>query len=72
MAWEYEGHSFRTDRLVAKIAGRAVCTGCGLMRLHNLLTDWCVSKGCNYQEHPEYRRMHATLPKLHQEQMKKA
>lgn len=30
------------------------CTGCGLLRLHNALTDWCVRQGCNHDEHPGY------------------
>ena len=31
-----------------------VCTSCGLVRLHNPLTDWCVRNGCNHDEHPAY------------------
>lgn len=31
-----------------------VCTGCGLLRLKNALTDWCVRHGCNHEDHPGY------------------
>ena len=34
--------------------GREYCTGCGLLRLHNALTEWCVRHGCDYEEHPLY------------------
>ena len=34
----------------------SVCWGCGLVFLHNSLTSWCVTKGCNYQDHPEYAK----------------
>lgn len=29
---------------------------CGLIYLKNTLTQWCVSKGCNYELHPDYAR----------------
>jgi hypothetical protein len=34
--------------------GREYCAGCGLILLHNPLTDWCVAKGCSYETHPGY------------------
>jgi hypothetical protein len=34
----------------------AVCTGCGLVFLNNPITRWCVSKGCLYDEHPDYNK----------------
>ncbi len=62
MAYRYIPHSFKTDLPVAKIIGRSVCVGCGLARLRNKLTDWCVAKGCDYDEHPDYRRVLRELP----------
>lgn len=32
-----------------------VCRKCGLIRLRNPLTDWCVKKGCNYNEDLNYK-----------------
>jgi len=40
-----------------------VCLGCGLVRLRNPLTDWCVSKGCDYDDLPEYPKMLKILGK---------
>ena len=59
-------HSWKSDRPVAKLTGRAICTGCGLLRLKNLLTEWCVMRGCDYQDHPQYDLMRRTLPAAHQ------
>jgi hypothetical protein len=61
------GHSFKMVNPAARIVGRAVCTNCGLMRLRNLLTDWCVEKGCEYSEHPGYEGALRTLPARHRE-----
>lgn len=38
-----------------------VCKGCGLLALRNALTDWCIKRGCNYDEHPGYKGAVATL-----------
>lgn len=65
MSWSYECHCFKSDRFIAKITGRAICINCGLLRLHNLLTDWCVAKGCNFDEHPGYKHALRTLPEQH-------
>jgi len=40
---------------------KPVCSRCGLMRLNNPITHWCVRKGCNYDEHPDYEK---TLKRL--------
>ena len=39
----------------------SVCTGCGLIRLRNALTDWCVRQGCNHADHPGYAAAVATM-----------
>jgi hypothetical protein len=31
-----------------------VCTGCGLVRLKNAITEWAVKHGCDHAEHPGY------------------
>lgn len=33
-----------------------ICASCGLLALKNSLSRWCVEKGCDYAEHPEYQR----------------
>jgi hypothetical protein len=35
---------------------KPVCVKCGLMRLNNPITDWCVKQGCDHEEHPDYKR----------------
>lgn len=47
------------------LSGKSVCVECGLMRLHNALTDWCVKMGCEHAEHPQYRSMLRILPARH-------
>lgn len=32
-----------------------VCTRCGLVKLRNPLTDWCVRHGCDHADRPDYR-----------------
>jgi hypothetical protein len=44
-------HSFRA----LKGLGWPVCSSCGLVRLRNALTDWCVRNGCNHEDHPGYK-----------------
>ncbi len=50
-AFKQEPHSFQP----VKRLPYQVCTGCGLVRLRNPLTDWCVRYGCNHAEHPGFR-----------------
>ena len=35
--------------------GKQRCIYCGLLALNNPLTDWCIQKGCNYEDHPQYK-----------------
>jgi len=35
--------------------GKQYCYSCGLVRLRNPLTDWCVDKGCYHEDHPQYK-----------------
>lgn len=63
--YTYEKHQFKTDRPVCKFLGRAVCVNCGLLLLKNLLTEWCVARGCNFDVHPGFKNACWTLPKIH-------
>ena len=38
------------------IAGvyKTYCQSCGLVRLNNEFTNWCIRMGCNNREHPQY------------------
>jgi len=38
-----------------------ICATCGLVRLKNALTDWCVRHGCDHAEHPQYKAAVAAL-----------
>jgi hypothetical protein len=46
-----------------KLVPWPVCKGCGLLKLHNPLTDWCVRNGCNHEDHPGYKSAVASLGK---------
>lgn len=35
--------------------GKQKCSRCGLVRLRNPLTDWCIAKGCYHEDHPQYK-----------------
>lgn len=48
--YKYEPHNF-----AFKLGSWVYCSGCGLIRTRNPLTEWCIDKGCNYREHPGYR-----------------
>lgn len=61
-------HSFSDKHPATKFLGRRVCSQCGLVRLNNALTDWCVMRGCEYQDHPAYRDALRTLPAQHRSQ----
>jgi hypothetical protein len=58
---KYEPHSFKPYPFLH----RPVCVKCGLARMRNLLTDWCVQRGCNYQEDGGYKNALRTLPAEH-------
>lgn len=37
--------------------GKQRCAFCGLVALNNPLTDWAITKGCNYEDHPQHKSM---------------
>jgi len=48
---KFESHKFQNHK---NMYYKAVCVRCGLMRLSNRITDWCVKHGCNHDDHPDY------------------
>lgn len=51
--WQHVPHTWKP--LPLKRLSYLYCIGCGLVRLRNRLTDWCVAKGCDHTEHPGYK-----------------
>jgi hypothetical protein len=49
--YKYEAHSWE----YLKVIGRNICSNCGLVRLKNEFTEWCVKMGCNNSDHPGYK-----------------
>ena len=49
--YKYVEHTF--DR---RAAGKAMCSGCGLIRLRNKATDIAVKRGCLFDLHPSVRK----------------
>lgn len=48
---QHEPHVFVS---ITKRLTIPMCRKCGLVRLRNALSDWCVKHGCNYDEHPGF------------------
>lgn len=48
--YKMQGHSFTQMSHI----GKQVCKNCGLVGLRNQATEWCIDKGCNYEDHPQY------------------
>jgi hypothetical protein len=46
---QFEPHNFNR-----KLNHWQYCSKCGLVALKNKLTEWCISKGCDYKDHPSY------------------
>lgn len=57
--YKFKGHSFRPMKGI----GKQVCSGCGLIALNNKATDWCIDKGCNYEDHPQHKQAMKRLTK---------
>lgn len=57
--YEYDDHA------PIKIKGIqwVVCRKCGLIYLKNEFTDWCIKKGCNNEDHPDYNHVRLKLTK---------
>lgn len=41
----------------SKVIHRNWCVKCGLVILNNKLTRWCVDKGCNNEDHHDWKRV---------------
>ena len=61
-AYKYKGHSF----VPMKGVGKQVCRVCGLVALKNAATQWCIDKGCNAEDHPQYKQAMKRLAKPQQ------
>ncbi len=57
--YKFEAHSF----IKLKNAPWLYCKYCGLLRLNNSLTRWCVRMGCNNEYHNNYKQMVQKLSK---------
>ena len=57
-AFKAKPHQFTTTH-----AGKSCCRCCGLLALNNRATDWCIQKGCNFTDHPEYKNAMKRLNK---------
>jgi len=38
-----------------KGVGKMYCLGCGLIKLNNPLTQWCIKMGCDHDLHSSYK-----------------
>lgn len=56
---KFQGHEWVQFSLV----GKQVCKGCGLVFSNNLATQWCIKKGCDYKEDPNYKSAMKRLTK---------
>ena len=36
--------------------GKLYCYKCGLVSLNNKISRWAVKYGCNYKDHPQYKK----------------
>lgn len=48
--YKYESHNF----ILMKGIGKHVCKRCGLVSLRNEISQWCVDKGCYYEDHNQH------------------
>jgi hypothetical protein len=48
--YTYEQHSFTKS-----IHNYKYCSKCGIVALKNSFTEWAIKKGCNSEDHPEYK-----------------
>lgn len=57
--YKFVGHSFT----LMKLTGKQYCTRCGLVAGKSQITQWCVDKGCNHEDHPQYKKKLKKLTK---------
>jgi hypothetical protein len=51
VSFKVEPHSFRQ----VKRLQWPICANCGLVKLKNDFSDFCVKYGCNHSDHPGYK-----------------
>ena len=57
--YKMKGHSWSP----LKNTGKQYCTCCVLVASNVKLTVWCINKGCNYQDHNQYKSVKKRLSK---------
>lgn len=57
--YKMKGHSF----VPLSSVGKQYCRNCGLVALRNRATDWCIEKGCNFEDHNSYEQAMKRLTK---------
>jgi len=57
--YTFEAHNF----IKLKNVPWVYCKYCGLLKLNNALTSWCVKMGCNNGDHPNHNNMVKKLSK---------
>lgn len=50
-----EEYKMEPHKFTIKVLNYQVCVHCGLVTLKNSLTEWAISKGCLYKDHPSYK-----------------
>jgi hypothetical protein len=53
------GHTWKP----LKHVGKSYCTRCGIVALNNEFTQWCIDRGCNHEDHPQYENARSRLTK---------
>ncbi len=51
--YKYEAHRWGNIKGISY----AVCLHCGLVRLRNNFTEWCIKMGCDNRNSPQYKAM---------------
>lgn len=63
--WEDEERAYKFETHTFKALGKKLpwqyCNKCGLVAVRNKITEWCITKGCNNEDHPQYKE---TLKRL--------
>jgi hypothetical protein len=57
--WKMVGHTWKP----LKHVGKQYCSSCGLVRVNNKFTEWCIDKGCMNSDHPQYESAMKRLTK---------
>jgi hypothetical protein len=53
---DYDSRGHRFERIHCSSGSIALCDNCGLVPLHNDLSQLAVKLGCFYKEHPTFQQ----------------